>query len=75
MPFETEPKTFQFGYAFMGDYSTEGLDVELSVDNMNVGLNNVPKPKPKPKPMSLAVVRVLCGGALMCRKGLIPTMR
>ncbi len=62
-------KTFQFGYAFMGDYSTEGLDVELSVDNMTVGLNNVPEP------MSLAVVLVLCGGALMCRRGLIPTMR
>ena len=62
-------KTFQFGYAFMGDYATEGLDVELSIDNMNVGLNNVPEP------MSMAIVLILCGGALMCRKGLIPTMR
>jgi len=62
-------QTFQFGYAFMGDYSTEGLNVELSVDNMSVGLNNVPEP------MSMAVVLILCGGALMCRKGLIPTMR
>ncbi len=60
---------FQFGYAFMGDYSTQGLNVELSVDNMHVGLNNVPEP------MSLAVVLILCGGALMCRRGLIPTMR
>lgn len=62
-------KTFQFGYAFMGDYSTQGLDVELSVDNMHVGLNNVPEP------MSMAIVLILCGGALMCRRGLIPTMR
>ncbi len=62
-------RTFQFGYAFLGDYSTDGLNVELNVDNMNVGLNNVPEP------MSLAIALVLCGGALMCRRGLIPTMR
>ncbi len=62
-------RTFQFGYAFMGDYSTEGLNVELNVDNMHVGLNNVPEP------MTLAIVLVLCGGALFCRRGLIPTWR
>lgn len=62
-------RTFQFGYAFMGDYSTQGLNVEVSVDNMNVGLTYVPEP------MSIAAMLVLCGGALMCRRGLIPTMR
>ena len=62
-------QTFQFGYAFMGDYSTEGLNVEISVDNMHVGLNNVPEP------MSIAIALILCGGALMCRRGLIPTYR
>jgi len=62
-------RTFQFGYAFMGDYGADGLNVELSVDNMNVTLNNVPEP------MSLAIALVLCGGALMCRRGLIPTFR
>lgn len=62
-------RTFQFGYAFMGDYSTEGLNVQINVDNMHVGLNNVPEP------MSLAITLILCGGALMCRRGLIPTFR
>jgi hypothetical protein len=62
-------RTFQFGYAFMGDYSTQALDVELSVDNMNVGLTTVPEP------MAMMVMLLLCGGALMCRRGLIPTMR
>lgn len=62
-------RTFQFGYAFLGDYSTDGLNVEVGVDNMHVGLNNVPEP------MSMAVVLILCGGALMCRRGLIPTFR
>jgi len=62
-------RTFQFGYAFMGDYSTQGLNVELSVDNMHVGITTVPEP------MSIAVMLVLCGGALMCRRGLVPTMR
>lgn len=62
-------QTYQFGYAFMGDYSTQGLNVEVNVDNMHVGLNNVPEP------MSLAITLILAGGALMCRRGLIPTFR
>ncbi len=62
-------RTFQFGYAFMGDYSTDGLSVELNVDNMHVGINNVPEP------VTGTIVLVLIGGALMCRRGLIPTMR
>ncbi len=62
-------RTFQFGYAFMGDYQSQGLSVELGVDNMNVGITTVPEP------MSLAVVLLLCGGAILCRRGLIPTMR
>jgi hypothetical protein len=62
-------RSFQFGYAFMGDYASQGLDVELSVDNMNVSITTVPEP------MSIMVVLILCGGALMCRRGLIPTMR
>jgi hypothetical protein len=62
-------RTFQFGYAFMGDYSTQGLNVELSVDNMHVSITTVPEP------MSIAIALILCGGALMCRRGLIPTMR
>lgn len=53
----------------MGDYSTQGLNVEVSVDNMSVGLTYIPEP------MSIAAMLVLCGGALMCRRGLIPTMR
>lgn len=62
-------RTFQFGYAFMGDYSTQGLNVEINVDNMHVGLNNVPEP------MSMAIALILAGGALLCRRGLVPTMR
>jgi hypothetical protein len=62
-------RVFQFGYAFLGDYSTQGLNVELGLDNMNVGITTIPEP------MSIAVVLILCGGALMCRRGLIPTMR
>ncbi len=62
-------KTFQFGYAFMGDYSSNGLSVELGVDNMTVSITTVPEP------MSIAIALILCGGALMCRRGLIPTMR
>ncbi len=62
-------RTFQFGFAFMGDYSGDGLSIEMNVDNMHVTLNNVPEP------MSLAIALVLCGGALLCRRGLIPTFR
>jgi hypothetical protein len=62
-------RVFQFGYAFMGDYASQGLDVELSVDNMNVGITTVPEP------MSIAIMLILCGGALLCRRGLTPTMR
>ncbi len=62
-------RVFQFGYAFMGDYSTQGLNVELGVDNMSVSITTVPEP------MSIVVLLVLCGGALMCRRGLVPTMR
>lgn len=62
-------KSFQFGYAFMGDYSSDALSVELGVDNMTVSITTVPEP------MSIAIALILCGGALMCRRGLIPTMR
>jgi hypothetical protein len=62
-------RAFQFGYAFLGDYSTGGLNVELNVDNMNVGITFVPEP------MSITIALILCGGALLCRRGLIPTMR
>jgi hypothetical protein len=36
---------------------------------MSVGITTVPDP------MSIAIVLILCGGALLCRRGLVPTMR
>lgn len=62
-------QSFQFGYAFLGDYSTQSLNVDMNIDNMNVGVSFVPEP------FSISIVLILCGGALMCRRGLIPTMR
>ncbi len=46
---------FQFGYAFTGQYSTEGLDVQIGVDNMHVQITTVPEPS--------SVVLVLAMGA------------
>lgn len=60
-------RSFQFGYAFLGDYSTQGLSIELGVDNMTVEITTVPEP------MSIAVMLVLCGGALLCRRTLAQT--
>jgi len=37
-------RSFQFGYAFRGDYSTTALSVELGLDNMQVEITTVPEP-------------------------------
>lgn len=37
-------RPFQFGYAFLGEYSTTALSVELGLDNMEVEITTVPEP-------------------------------
>jgi hypothetical protein len=49
-------RPFQFGYAFSGEYSTGGLDVQIGVDNMQVEITTIPEPSSIVLVLSLGVV-------------------
>ena len=54
-------RPIQFGYTFLGEYSTTALSVELGIDNMEATINTVPEP-------SSVMLLVSMGAVLLWRR-------